>query len=321
MQLSDFPHVFLLAFAIPFGLAFGSFLNVVIYRLPRGENLAYPGSACPACGKPIRGYDNIPVLSWVVLRGKARCCQAPISARYPLVELVGGLAAYAIIEVVVMGLPPETNAWTALGLFCANLALTLGLVAAAFIDVEHMILPDEITLGGAVLGFATSFVRPGIEWQESLLGAAIGFLMVWLPFDVLYRKLRGQAGMGLGDAKLLLLAGAWFGWVGAVFALFVGAFQGTLGAIVMLVSRGQISEPEAVQRQREELQQAIEAAEGEEREALLAEFEADPLAEESDGSFSQARLAFGPFLVLAILEYQFFGPYLIAELRDWMLGA
>ncbi len=320
MPLSEFPHVFLLAFAIPFGLAFGSFLNVVIYRLPRGENLAYPGSACPACGTPIRGYDNIPVLSWIFLRGKARCCRAPISPRYPLIELVGGLAAYAIIEVIVMALPPETSAWKALGLFCAHLALTLGLVAAAFIDLEHMILPDEITLGGAVLGFATSFVRPAIEWKESLIGAAIGFLIVWLPFDVLYRKLRGQAGMGLGDAKLLLLAGAWFGWQGALFALFAGAFQGTLGAIVMLVSRGQIGEPEAVQRQREELQQAIEAAEGEEREALLAEFEADPLAQEADGSFAQARLAFGPFLVLAILEFQFFGPYLLSELEAWVLG-
>lgn len=320
MPLSDFPHVFLLAFAIPFGLAFGSFLNVVIYRLPRGENLAYPGSACPACGTPIRGYDNVPVLSWVFLRGKARCCKARISPRYPLIELVGGLAAYAIIEVIVMSLPPDTSIWLALGLFAANLALTLGLVAAAFIDLEHMILPDEITLGGAALGLGTSFFRPSIHWQESLLGAAIGFLIVWLPFDVLYRKLRGQAGMGLGDAKLLLLAGAWFGWMGALFALFAGAFQGTLGAIAMFVSRGGISEPEAVQRQREELQQAIEAAEGEEREALLAELEADPLAEESDGSFAQARLAFGPFLVLAILEYQFFGPYLIAELKAWMLG-
>ncbi len=321
MPLSDFPHVFLLSFAICFGLAFGSFLNVVIYRLPRGQNLAFPGSACPKCGEPIRGYDNIPVLSWLVLRGKARCCKAPIAVRYPLVELIGGLAALAIVEVILDQLPGDTPIWTAVGIFFLHLALTLGLTAAAFIDLEHMILPDEITLGGALLGLVSTLLRPDFSWQQSLLGGAVGFLVVWLPFDFLYSKLRGQAGMGLGDAKLLLLAGTWFGWQGALFGLFAGALQGTLGAIVLLLTRGQITEPEAVTQQREELLQAIEEAEGEEKAALLAEYDADPLAQEAEAGFGQARIAFGPFLVLAIIEFQFFGPYMLAEYSAWLAGA
>lgn len=321
MQLSDFPYSFILVFSVLLGLAFGSFLNVVIYRLPRGLNLAVPGSACPTCDKPILPHQNIPVLSWVLLRGKSACCKTPISPRYLLVELLGGLAAYAICEVIIQNLPPETPIWAATLIFAVNLALTLGLIAAAFIDFEHMILPDEITLGGAALGFATSWLRPDISWHESLLGAAVGFLCVWLPFDLLYRKLRGQPGMGLGDAKLLLLAGAWFGWQGALFGLFAGAVQGTVMAVILFLTQGKISEPEAVVAQRQELLDAIERAEtDEERQALIAEYEADPLAKEAEPGFGQARLAFGPFLVLAILEFQFFGAYILAEYSAWISG-
>ncbi len=312
--LAEFPPVFLIVFAVVLGLVLGSFLNVVIYRLPRGESIAFPGSHCTACGAPIRASDNVPLFGWLLLRGRARCCKAKISARYPLVELLGGLSAYAIMHQIVLDLPGETSIASALGIFALYLALVLGLIALALIDLEHMILPDEITLGGAVLGVLSSPLRPGPGLLQSALGAALGFVIVWLPFDVLYRKLRGTPGMGLGDAKLLALAGAWFGWLGAVFALLAGAVQATLVTLVLLVTRGQIEEPESVVAEREELQKLLESAEGEERAALEREIELDPLAHAPEPGLGKARLAFGPFLCLAVIEYLFFGELVIREL-------
>jgi leader peptidase (prepilin peptidase) / N-methyltransferase len=312
--LAEFPPIFLIAFAVALGLVLGSFLNVVIYRLPRGENIAFPGSRCPACGTPIRVLDNVPLLGWLLLRGRARCCKASISPRYPLVELLGGLSAWAVLDRVVFLLAGETSILVALAVFALYLALLLGLIALALIDLEHMILPDQITLGGAALGLLSVPLRPGATFQESLLGAVIGFVIVWLPFDVLYRVLRGNAGMGLGDAKLLALAGAWFGWKGALFALLAGAVQATVVTLLLLVARGSIGEPEAVIAEREEMRRLIDAAEGEEREELERELARDPLAEAPPSGLGRARLAFGPFLCLAIIEYLFFGELLLREL-------
>jgi leader peptidase (prepilin peptidase)/N-methyltransferase len=245
------------------------------------------------------------VLSWLVLRGKARCCGARISPRYPLVELLGGALSLAIVERVVFDLPDPTLARAGL-VYLADFALCMGLLAAAFIDAEHMFLPDSITLGGAGLGFATSWLR-GVDWKDSLVGAAIGFVMVWLPFGVLYKRIRGRVGMGMGDAKLTMLAGAWFGWPGAVFTLLAGAVQGSLGALVIVLTKGSIEEPEAVRADREALQKA--AADGDE-EAQRA-LEEDPLAQPQGEGLGQARLPFGPFLILGALEYLFIGELLV----------
>jgi leader peptidase (prepilin peptidase)/N-methyltransferase len=340
--LSDLPHGLLLGFAVLLGLLFGSFLNVVIYRLPRGESLAFPGSRCPRCGEPIRAYDNLPVLSWLLLRGKARCCRAPIAARYPLVELIGGLLAWAVVELVVSDLPGDTAWYWALAIFALNLGLGLTLVAVAFIDLEYMLIPDSLSVGGAVLGLVTApwraeqlpnswlanrlvtalgFAPYGsmANMADAVLGAVIGFVMIWLPFEVLYHALRGQPGMGRGDAKLTMLAGAWFGWPGALFALLAGSVQGTLVAVALYWTQGKIEEPEAVRRERAELQAAIEAAEGEERHALEAELMADPVGREPKPGLAQSRLSFGPFLALATLEYLLFGPTLVAELLAYMM--
>lgn len=316
--LAELPPALTTFVAVALGLAFGSFLNVVIYRLPRGQSVVHPGSRCPHCEKPIAAWDNVPVLSWLILRGKSRCCKQPISPRYPLVEALGGLVGWAVLETRVVILPGETEWWRALVIFALYFALALGLVAAAFIDLEHMILPDEITLGGTVVGVASAFLRPDVSFVESLTGAAIGFVMIWLPFDVLYRALRGRAGMGLGDAKLTMLAGAWFGWPGAVFALLAGAVQGTMVAIAVFVTQGRIEEPEAVKREREELLEAIENAEGEEKEELIRELEADPIGSEPEEGLSQSRIAFGPFLVLATIEYLLFGKWIVQEYLAWI---
>ena len=310
LTLDDLPGPFVTVVAVALGLAFGSFLNVVIYRLPRGESLSHPGSRCPGCGKPIRFFDNIPVFGWLLLRGKARCCKTPISVRYPLVEALGGLLAWAIVRAIVFELPDETAWWKVVVIFSIHLALALGLLAAAFIDLDHMYLPDPITLGGAALGLASAPLR-GSNFIASLIGAGIGFLIVWLPFDLIYGKLRGLPGMGLGDAKLVMLAGAWFGWQGALFALMGGAVQATFAALAVFLARGKIEEPEAVKREREELQALLEQTEGEERAELEREIAKDPLAFEPESGFGKARLAFGPFLALATIEYMLFGDVIV----------
>jgi leader peptidase (prepilin peptidase) / N-methyltransferase len=299
---------------VPLGLILGSFLNVVIHRVPRGESVAFPASRCPACGAPIRVLDNVPVVSWLILRGRARCCRARISPRYPLVELLGGLLGAALVQSSVLTLPLDTPLWHGLALFGLQLTLGLGLLAAAFIDLSHMYLPDSITLGGALLGLLSAPLRFGIGWQESLLGAVVGFLVVWLPFDLLHRLLRGRPGMGLGDAKLVMLAGAWFGWQGALFTLLAGAVQATLTVVPLYFAGVSLEEPEAVKQERAELALELSRASPEERAALEAELAADPLGAEPEAGLGKARVAFGPFLVLAALELLLFGDWIMGEL-------
>jgi leader peptidase (prepilin peptidase)/N-methyltransferase len=256
----------------------------------------------------------VPVVSWLLLRGRARCCRAKISVRYPLVELMGGLLSVAILEVIVRALPGGTPVLRAAAIFLAYFTLILALVAAAFIDAEHMYLPDVITLGGTVLGVVTATLR-GESLGGAVLGTAVGFVMVWLPFIVIYPRLRGRHGMGLGDAKLTMLAGAWFGWPAAFLVLMAAAIQGTIAAVVIYLTLGKIEEPEGVRADREELQKAAAAGDAEAAQ-ILAE---DPLGEPPDGdSLGQSRLPFGPFLILAIFEQIFFGRWLALASQHWL---
>ncbi len=303
MHLSELPLGTLRVFAAFFGLIWGSFLNVVIYRVPQGMSVVRPGSHCPACGKPIRGYDNIPVLSFLILRGKARCCGAKMSWRYPVVELLGGAASLGVLEAVVLHLPPETSLLRASCVYLSDFAIVMALIAAAFIDFEHMFLPDSITLPGTVLGIFTASLR-GMSIVGALVGAAFGFLVVAIPFVWLYRAFRGRQGMGLGDAKLLMLAGAWIGLSGVLFTLFGGAVQGSVGALAIYLIRGKLEEPESVKKDLEELRKAAAEGDEEAKEAL----EDDPLAQPQGEGVGQARLAFGPFLILAFVEFLLFAP-------------
>ncbi len=184
--LGEVPPFLFRIFGPIFGLLWGSFLNVVIHRVPAGMSVVRPPSHCPSCNTPIRIFDNLPVLGWLLLRGKARCCGAPISPRYPAVEAMGGLLAWAIVEMVVLRLPPDTSLGRALAIFGADLALALALVAAAFIDMEHLYIPDGISLGGAAVGLATTSFRPPLTYQEAARGALGGFQMFWVPFDLIY---------------------------------------------------------------------------------------------------------------------------------------
>lgn len=298
-------------FAVALGLLWGSFLNVVIYRVPRGMSVVRPPSHCPACKAPVKPWQNIPILSYVLLGGKSGCCGVKISPRYPLVELIGGVLALAIVEVLIAPLPSSTPLARASVIFAADLTLALALVAASFIDLEHMLLPLSITIGGTVLGIATSSLR-GLSFSDVLLGGAIGFVAVWVPFTFLYEKVLGRVGIATGDALLVMLAGAWFGWRGVIFTLFAGAMQGTIAAVLIMVFRGRIDEPEAVREEREAIRKEIEALpEEEQEEAMRAWREADPIADEAEEGHLRARIPFGPFLCLAIIEFMLFGPVVV----------
>jgi leader peptidase (prepilin peptidase)/N-methyltransferase len=296
------------------GCLWGSFVNVVIYRVPRDMSVVRPGSHCPHCGAPVAPFDNIPIVSWLALRGRARCCKAPISPRYAAVELLGGMLGLAVAELVLSEVPEQASLLYVAAVFLADFALAMALLAAAFIDTAHMYVPDAITMGGTVVGLATSSLR-GISLPAAVLGAAAGFLVVWLPFVIGYKALRGRPGMGLGDAKLLMLAGAWFGWPAAVFALFAGAFQATIAAIGLLLAHGKIVEPEAVREDRELLQQAAAAGDLDAQQALRD----DPLASEPEAGLMSARIPFGPFLCLATIEWMLGGQWLHAH-AAWLRG-
>jgi leader peptidase (prepilin peptidase)/N-methyltransferase len=266
-----------------------------------------PPSHCPGCGAAIRPWDNLPIVSWVALRGRARCCGARVSPRYVVVEALGGFVSLAIAQHVLAAAGPESPLFHVAAVFLAEVALAFALIAAAFIDAEHMYLPDPITLGGTLFGLATPGLRD-LGWGDVFEGAAAGFFGVWLPFVFLYPRLRGRAGMGMGDAKLVMLAGAWFGLPGAVFALFAGALQASVAAIVLFAVQGRIEEPEAVRADRELLHRAAEAGDESAKKAL----DDDPLGHPPDEGFFAARLPFGPFLCLATIEWLLVGDKLRA---------
>jgi leader peptidase (prepilin peptidase)/N-methyltransferase len=205
-----------------FGLAWGSFLNVVIYRLPRGLSLLRPPSTCPQCGTRIKPYDNIPVLSYLLLRGKCRACGLKIPVAYPLVELltpVGFLLLYARFSLSVP--------------FFASCLFASALIALCFIDLYHQILPDEITLPGLALALLYSGFRPDMTLRQALVGAVAGagFLLAIYGAYLLVRK---KEGLGMGDVTMMLLVGAYLGWVKAFFTLLVGSFVGALVGLFLL---------------------------------------------------------------------------------------
>lgn len=226
MHFSDEPLV--IAFIFAFGAAWGSFLNVLVYRLPREVSvLREPPSSCPACATPIRWYDNIPLVSWLALRGRCRSCKVPISVRYPLVELAAGvLAVLAFLRwgISVTGVEVTIFAWV---------SLALGLI-----DLDFQILPDVLTYPSIAFGLACSALGGYTWWLDSLLGAAVGALLPILVI-VIYKLWRGIEGMGWGDVKYLAAIGAVVGLRGVVGVLIVGASVGALvGLGMILTGRG-----------------------------------------------------------------------------------
>ncbi|HEY1433896.1 MAG TPA: prepilin peptidase [Thermoanaerobaculia bacterium] len=207
------------------GLVVGSFLNVVAHRMPRDESIAFPGSRCPSCGAAIRAYDNIPLLSWVVLGGRCRACRARISARYPALELVNAVLWALVFRVA----PGWCDFLTGAFLCSAGLALLA-------IDAEFQILPDLITLPGIAVGLALSFGSVRRTPLEALGGAALGAAGLWL-LAFTYEKIAGQEGMGLGDVKMLGMVGALLGPTGVLVTLMAASLSGSVVGIALIAAR------------------------------------------------------------------------------------
>lgn len=199
------------------GLAVGSFLNVCSMRWPREESVVSPRSRCPECGAPIRWYDNVPVLGWLLLRGRCRVCGDPISVQYPMVELATGLIWVGMF--VQWGVSGEA--------LRGSVFLTL-LFGIALSDARFYIIPDEFTLGGAALGLALAFVPEGIGIVDSAGGALAGFLILW-GIGALGRRMFKKDAMGGGDIKMMAMVGAFVGTSGVLLTIFLGSF---LGAVI-----------------------------------------------------------------------------------------
>jgi leader peptidase (prepilin peptidase)/N-methyltransferase len=247
----ELPPTLLFPFVIIFGAIIGSFLNVVIHRLPREQAITLPSSACPSCGAAIRPYDNIPILSFLILGGRCRSCRAPISIRYPIVE---ALTALLFVLVTLRDGPSFALPF--------DLAFVAALIALIFIDGEHMILPNAITYPGIVFALAARIAIPYLVgaphfddvpslmhgplsgqplWLVSVVGALIGALAgggsLWL-MGFLWEKLRGVEAMGLGDVKMMFMVGAYLGWRLTILTIFIAVFSGSLAGIGMMLRRG-----------------------------------------------------------------------------------
>ncbi len=205
----------------------GSFLNVCIYRIPRNRSIVRPGSGCPVCGKPIRFYDNIPFISYFVLRGRCRQCKTRISPRYVLVEWITGIL-FAILYYI-YGLSVDLP---------VALVFVSVLIVISFIDLEFMVIPDILSLGGLLLGLAVSFFRPDFGYLDSLLGILLGGGVLF-GIAKSYELLRKREGMGGGDIKLLGMIGAFWGWKGVLFSLVAGSFAGVVVSLPLMLIKGE----------------------------------------------------------------------------------
>lgn len=206
----------LVAGAVLVGLCFGSFLNVCILRLPRDQSLLHPRSTCPNCKQPIAWRDNIPLFSWLYLRGKCRWCHKPISRQYPLIEaLVGALFG---ISLVVYGISLQAVAAALFGTLLLGIAIT---------DARHYIIPDEFTWGGLVIGLLLSLGGGVPGFLQALLGAVVGFVLLWLVGQVGAWVFKEEA-MGGGDVKMMAMVGSFVGWHGVLITVFAGAALGSL---------------------------------------------------------------------------------------------
>lgn len=218
-------HALVIVIAAVYGLLIGSFINAWSYRLPRGISIAHGRSFCPSCHAQIRAYDNIPLVSWLVLRGRCRACGARISLRYPLVELLTGVLFAAVAAA-------DGLSW----LLIPHLLFVAVLVLVSEVDVEEQIIPDVIILPAAGIGLALMIaLRPG-RWAEWLIAGVAAAVFLFLVAEI-YRRVRGVTGMGMGDVKMALCMGFYLGSA-VVPALFIAFVAGAVGGVVLIIAGG-----------------------------------------------------------------------------------
>jgi leader peptidase (prepilin peptidase)/N-methyltransferase len=219
-------EAFALTFATLFGAVIGSFLNVCIHRLPRDTSIVWPASACPTCGRALAWFENVPIVSYAVLRGRCRTCRTPISARYPIIEALTA-AMFGLL-------------WWYYGpgpLLASRLIFGCALIVLFAIDLEWQLLPNVITIPGIVIGFLLSFINPP-GWESSLIGILVGGGGLFLMAEGYYR-IRHEEGLGMGDVKMLAMIGAFLGWQLALVSLMIASIAGTIiGVALIATGRG-----------------------------------------------------------------------------------
>lgn len=220
------PDFFLLTAAGLLGAVVGSFLNVVILRLPdHSQSIVFPASHCPGCSTALSWYDNIPILSFLILRGKCRHCRTSISMQYPIVELMMALLSVALVYRFQL-----SYVMAGYFIFCAALLVII------FIDIHHQIIPDVISLPGILLGFLFSLVSDTVTWQNSLIGILAGGGVLY-AVAFLYALIRKIDGMGGGDIKLLAMIGAWLGWQSLPFIILASSATGSIAGLIAMRSQ------------------------------------------------------------------------------------
>ncbi len=280
----------LVTFAAIFGAMWGSFANVVIVRWPQGLSVVRPASHCFSCQAPIRFYDNLPILSFLILQGRCRHCRTRFSPRYAIVECAMALLSVGVLQITVLADPPTIL--FGLTEYVVWFTFVGALLTAGMIDLETYLLPDAITLPGIAIGVLANGLVLKTGWQEPIIGAIGGYALLSLVFVHGYRLLTGHQGMGEGDPKLVAMIGAFLGVKGGLFALCFGALQGLIiGSLLIVIRRRTGTEPEP-------------PIDDDELDDEGNELQPDP-------RFRKAKVPFGPFLALGAIEYLFFGDALI----------
>lgn len=303
-------HAGAYAMAVLLGLLWGSFANVCIYRMPpteehpKGRSVVTPGSHCGACGKPVRWYDNLPVLSYLWLRGRCRDCKTEFSPRYLLVEVVTGalfgVAWWATVDAGALFEPLDVR----LLRFAIYAAFVMVMVVILFIDLDHKLILDRVTYPSIAVFYAAGLLL-GRHWSEGLIGAAVGYGVVWLIAWVYY-LLTGREGMGMGDGKLLAVVGALLGWPGVVVALFGGSLVGSVLSVLMILAMRAGGGDEASKEG--EVGESAAAREASGAAAAAGAGDGEP-EEEDEASLARTEIPFGPYLAIAAMFFLFAEPW------------
>jgi leader peptidase (prepilin peptidase)/N-methyltransferase len=296
-------ELYLRIVAFVLGASVGSFLNVVIARLPEGLSIVRPGSRCPRCLTPIAWYDNVPLLSWLALRAKCRKCGLPISARYPMVELITALLFLGVLQKMLSH--PDGEGVTLNAAWLSTTALLFAfvalLIAGTYIDLDHWIIPWELTIPGIILGLISGFVGLHLNWFDSVIGALSGF-GIFAMIGFLGRLIFKKEALGEGDWWLLAMIGAFLGWQSLLPVILLASLQGSVvGILLIVLGRNEKGEPAP---EKDEAPATEPAAPAEKVEGAATEDDEDDWVPPANA------VPFGPFLALAALEQLFVGDWL-----------
>lgn len=323
MTAIELPLWFVLVFSFVFGAAWGSFANVVVYRWPLGLSVVSPPSRCPSCESNIRAYDNVPIFAWLWLRGRCRSCRAPISPRYAIVELVFALLSTALAYRLFVVDAPTLAASVVLVHYLVRFSVVFALVVVALIDLDRTEVPDFVLLfavAPVVAAVATSPIAPAVDALSALAGAGLGYFGLRLLFIDGLKLVIGRAGMGLGDAHLLVVVGAMLGPAGVLFSLGAGAVQGVAAAAIAAalgrrIGADDVDEVEDVDDEQDNDGEpsATDDAPAPDEQGKDEPPEVDGGQPATPSGRTPMKLPFAPFLGLAALEYMLFADILVAR--------